>query len=58
MCFEAIGVLAAVLIQGQLVQGTRCNGDEEKDDQQTKTVQDMKDQVCVCVCVCVSSLLS
>ncbi|XP_025110709.1 sodium-dependent lysophosphatidylcholine symporter 1-B-like isoform X3 [Pomacea canaliculata] len=41
MWFEALGVLAAVVIQGQLVQSTRCTDD---DDDTSVTVQDMEDR--------------
>nr|KAG5710264.1 hypothetical protein BaRGS_008980 [Batillaria attramentaria] len=41
MCFEAIGVMAGVVIQGQLVQGTRCADDDVTKKQ---TVDDMKHQ--------------
>lgn len=42
MVFEAVGVLAAVVIQGRLVQDTRCSGEE--DDKVIPTQQDMRDQ--------------
>ncbi|XP_070195752.1 sodium-dependent lysophosphatidylcholine symporter 1-A-like [Littorina saxatilis] len=42
MVFEAVGVLAAVVIQGQLVADTRCNGEE--DIEKKRTIQDMIDQ--------------
>ncbi|XP_076440769.1 sodium-dependent lysophosphatidylcholine symporter 1-B-like [Babylonia areolata] len=43
MGFEAIGVMAAVLIQGQLVTQTRCNGEEEESSK-ILTADDMRSQ--------------
>ncbi|KAL8622452.1 hypothetical protein ACOMHN_034117 [Nucella lapillus] len=43
MGFEAVGVMAAVLIQGQLVAETRCNGEEE-DSPKNLTADDMRSQ--------------
>jgi hypothetical protein len=43
MCLEAVGVLAAVVIQGQLVQDTRCDGEDS--NKEIPTVDDMHKQV-------------
>ena len=34
MVWEAVGVMGAVLIQGQLVSDTRCNGEEDEIEKQ------------------------
>ena len=45
MAFEATGVLIAVLVQGQLVQGTRCDADGDDGTNDIPSVDDMLDQV-------------
>jgi hypothetical protein len=44
MFLEAVGLLAAVVLQGQLVQDTRCDGKEDS-VQKIPTVDDMLKQV-------------